>query len=113
MQKSHNNTITRLQQQYERMENNKNSILRMIRSTELDLSDITDRIGVNLNLFGSRSEQLLYTLISEVRTAGRNAARANSYTDNKVVNISAQYPSGILPSISHILTGLGTVMTKG
>ena len=95
------------------MENNKNNILRMIRNTELDLSDITDKIGVNLTLFGSRSEQLMYSLISEVRSAGRNAARANSYSDNRVVNISAQYPSGILPSISHILTGLGNVMTKG
>lgn len=113
LQKTHNNTISNLQKQYERMENNKNNILRMIRNTELDLSDITDKIGVNLTLFGGRSEQLMYSLISEVRSAGRNAARANSYSDNRVVNISAQYPSGILPSISHILTGLGNVMTKG
>lgn len=115
LESSNNRTILQLQQQYERMENNKNNVLRMIRSSELNLEDITDEIGVNLSLFGGKTEQLLSSIISEIRSAAKTSARTNTstYTDNKTVNITTSLGSGILPSISNIVTGLGTIMTRG
>lgn len=112
LQKSNNATISQLQQQYEIVENNKNSILRMMRNTELNLEDITDKIGVDFSLFGSKTEKLLNSIISEIRSAAKTASKSTSYTDNKTVNITTSMGSGILPSISNIITGLGTVVTR-
>lgn len=116
LQKSHNEVISNLEEQYERAESNKERILNGINASNADLSDIAESINVNFADFGTRTETLLNQLILAVNNSARSiSAGGNSYTDNRTVHIATGVNTAEVKRIigNTYVSGLGSVMFNG
>ena len=86
LQKSHSETIARLEDDYAEIEANKKYLLASIEQSGLSIEDIVNSVNSDMKSMENTVETLLKQAISAIKSIRVNSS---SYSDNRNISISA------------------------